>query len=169
MRMAALMAAGTFGLHQLRFALSGENAQAVHGHGYLTVTGPLLAGLLLLALTVALARAARGTSEQVPSLHRMWAGASAALIAVYSVQESIEGQHALFAHGGWVALPLAICIGFAIALVTRGSATPLAPAAPWRAPASAWRLATLLPAAPDHRASTPFIALTARGPPLISV
>jgi uncharacterized membrane protein YidH (DUF202 family) len=165
-RIAALMAVGTFGLHQLRFTLAGEDASHVHGHGYLTVAGPLLAGLLLLALTLALARFARGRTHRAPSMLRVWLGASTALVAVYCAQESLEGQHALFAHGGWLAIPLAVAIGFAIALLARTS--PPVPAA-WRTTAPATALFVLLRPWRSRPHFVAFLAVPGRGPPPASV
>lgn len=160
------MVAGTFGLHQLRFALAGENADHVHGHGYLSVAGPLLAGFLLLALTLGLARAARGTNDHTPSLRRVWFAASVALIAVYCAQESLEGQHSLLAHGGWLALPLALVIGLVIALLARTSA-PAPPA--WRATAPATPLFVRLRPWHSRPHLVAFLAMPGRGPPPASV
>jgi hypothetical protein len=182
--MAALMGAGTFAVHQLRFALSSGHgsggAIAAQGHGYLVPLGPVLAGLLLVAFAAGLARIARGTHEPVPRFRRLWAGASAALLAVYCAQESIEGlvtaghhtgPHALAAHGGWVALPLAIAVGLAIALIMRGAATAsalVATRAPWRPPAPVASVQVLPPAATPRRASGCSLYLAARGPPVLS-
>jgi len=160
------MVAGTFGLHQLRFTLAGEEASHVHGHGYLTVVGPILAGLLLLALTLTLARFASGRADRAPRLRRVWLGASTALIAVYCVQESIEGQHALFGHGGWLALPLAAAIGLAIALLARTSPA-MQPA--WSTSAPATPLFALLRPWHSRPRLVAFLAMPGRGPPPASV
>lgn len=160
------MVAGTFGLHQLRFALVGEDAGHVHGHGYLTVAGPLLAGVLLLALTIGLGRAARGRAGRAPSLRRVWLAASVALIAVYCVQESIEGQHTLFGHGGWLVVPLAVLIGLAIALLARAP-TPVAHR--WRATAAPTPHFVLPRPWRTHPRFVAFLAMPGRGPPTASV
>jgi hypothetical protein len=160
------MVAGTFGLHQLRFALVGENARHVHGHGYLTEAGPLLAGFVLLALTIGLARVARGHGGHGASFSRVWLGSSAALVAVYCLQESLEGQHAIFGHGGWLAFPLAVAIGLAIALLARTSA-PVPPA--WRATAPATPLFVLLRPWHSRPQFVAFLATPGRGPPPASV
>jgi hypothetical protein len=128
LRMAALMGAGAFGVHQLRFALAPDNGRSLHAHGYLTAVGAALVGVLLFTLAAALSRMARGVVEEAPRLRRLWAGTSVSLIAVYCVQETIEGllthgnTTGMFAGGGWIALPLALAIGLAIALVMRGAA-----------------------------------------------
>jgi hypothetical protein len=177
--MAALMGAGAFGVHQLRFALSPDSARALHAHGYLAPVGAVLLGVLLFALAAALARIARGEVEAAPRVRRLWAGASASLIAVYCVQESIEGLlshgalHGPFAGGGWVALPLAIAVGLAIALVMRGAAAASEVAAATRR-AHAMSVAVapfdaiLKPWSPRRSRATAR-HLAARGPPLASV
>lgn len=179
LRTAALMGAGAYGVHQLRFALSPAHGAAVRDHGYLTPVGSVLVGLLLFAFASVLARVARGSVEQAPRLRRVWAGASLSLVAVYWVQESIEALltrgdiHAAFSHGGWVALPLALGIGLAIALVARGVARASEMAAAER-PATAIALplepseAVLEPwSAPRRRVSARHLA--PRGPPVASV
>jgi hypothetical protein len=183
--MAGLMGAGTFGVHQLRFALpAGDGsggAQAVGGHGYLAPLGPLLAGLMLVAFAVALARLARGAHEPVPRFRRLWAGSSASLFAVYCAQESIEGLlnrghpggvDGVVGHGGWVALPLAVAIGLAMALIMRGAAAASALAAarsPWHAPGAAAAEQTLLPPWAQRRTSPSARHLAARAPPAVFV
>jgi hypothetical protein len=185
--MAALMGAGTFGVHQLRYALSYDHgatgALALDGHGYLAPLGPVLVGALVLALAAALARVARGVAEPAPRLRLLWAGTSASLLAVYCAQESIErllsgaqpeGVPGMFAHGGWVALPLAVAVGLAIALVMRGTAAAAAlmaakRRAPWHAPPQAPPLDVLLPPWAPRRTRSAARHLAARGPPAASI
>src|SRR4051812_19195096 len=151
-RLAALMSVGTFAVHQARYALGyrGEASQelVLQGHAYLIALGPLLAGVLMLALAGLIRRVARGGDGPAPRFGRVWAGATGALTTVYTAQELIEGAVAshhpegivgVAGHGGWVALPLAFAIGFAIALAMRGAgaAQELAqPRRPWRTPAA---------------------------------
>jgi hypothetical protein len=179
LRMAALMGAGAFGVHQLRFAFISEDAQALNGHGYLAPLGAVLVGLLLYASAAALARIARGVVDEAPRLRRLWAGTSACLVAVYCVQESLEvmlthGQSlGMFQRGGWVALPLALGVGLLIALVMRGAAVVSALAAeprrrrlaPWAARAT---LGAVLPPWTPRRTRAGARHLAARGPPLAS-
>ena len=80
----------------------------------------------------------------------------------------------MFAHGGWVALPLAVTVGLAIALVMRGAAaaTALAAAArraPWHAPSPAAVLQALMPSWAPRRTHGAARHLAARGPPVASV
>jgi hypothetical protein len=176
--MAALMGAGAFGVHQFRFALTYEHGQGLNGHGYLAPVGAALVGLLLYASATALARIASGVQEEAPRFRRLWAGASASLVAVYCVQESLEclltGGHsvAMFRHGGWVAVPLAAAMGCAIALIMRGAAAASAIGAASRGPHPAAVPLTpfqvTLPPWSPQRADAAARHLAARGPPLAS-
>jgi hypothetical protein len=185
-RLAALMGAGTFAVHQARYALGyrdeASGALAAQGHAYLIAAGPLLAGAVMLVVAELIRRTARGgAGAPAPRFKRLWACASLGLFVTYAVQESVEGALAahhpaggagVLGHGGWLALPLAILVGLAIALAMRGAsaATSLgAPRRPWRAP---------LPAAPrTTRAAHRLVAFRggaalahgARGPPLLAL
>jgi hypothetical protein len=183
--MAALMGAGTFAVHQLRFALTFRHGtgdpMAMQGHAYLVPIAPVLAGLLLVAFAVGLGRMARGVVDRAPRFRRLWIGSSASLFAVYCAQESIEGMvtaghpgglQGVIGHGGWIALPLALAVGLAIAMIMRGAAVAsalIAARAPWQVPESAAASRTSLPPwiARTTRASARHLA--ARGPPAISV
>jgi hypothetical protein len=175
LRLAALMGAGAYGVHQLRYALWPVRGATLRAHEYLAPVGTVVVVLLLFALAAALARIARGVVDPVPRVARLWAGASASLLAVYSVQETIEqlltrgDRQGLFAHGGWVAVPLAIAIGLAIALLMRGAATASEVAAnARRAPALRFALLPLhvLLASWAPQPSRPAARhLAARGPP----
>jgi hypothetical protein len=140
LRAAALLATGGLTVHQLRYLLAygheSSNRLEAQGHSYLTVLTPIVIGLLalaVLAFAFRVARLGRGaTPEPPPTTTRIWPLASSFLLAIYVLQELLEGLFApghpgaidaLFAHGGWVALFLAIAIGGLIALVLRGAAT----------------------------------------------
>jgi hypothetical protein len=177
LRMAALMGAGAYGVHQLRFALTPANRATAHAHAYLAPVGTVLVGLLLLALAAALARIARGHVDETPRLRRLWPGTSASLVAVYCAQESIErliahGESPL-ARGGWIAIPLAVVIGLAVALIARGvAAAGEVAAAERRAPALAVELApfdALLRPWSPRRSRAAARPEAARGPPLACV
>jgi hypothetical protein len=179
LRLAALMGAGAYAVHQLRYALSPGHGATLRAHEYLAPVGTVVVVLLLFALAAALARIARGVVDEAPRFARLWAGASMSLLAVYSVQETIEGlitsgdRQGLFAHGGWIAIPLAIAIGAAIALLMRGAATASEVAAGARpAPALDFVLtpldAVIAPWAPQ-RSRPAALHLAARGPPAASV
>jgi hypothetical protein len=183
--MAALMGAGSYAVHQLRYALSydggARHADSLSGHAYLGALGPMLAGVVLLALAAALARVARGVADPAPRFRRLWAGAGASLLAVYCTQETVErllgGGHAggvpgMFAHGGWVAVPLALGVGLAIALLMRGAAAAtalVAARAPWRPPPPVPPLHAVLPPWAPRTSPASARHLAARGPPAASV
>jgi hypothetical protein len=183
LRLAALMGAGTFAVHQARYAFGyraeASDALAAHGHAYLAPVAPVIAGAVILCLAELVRRVARGAPAAAPRFGRLWAGTTVALLAVYVVQELVEG--ALAAHhpgglfgvagnGGWVALPLAMAFGLAISLLMRGASAAAeltAPRRPWRAPA---------PLAPRHtRMASPVgapllhtaLGRAARGPPVL--
>jgi hypothetical protein len=138
LRAAALLAAGSFALHQLRFLLGyGEQSHgelARQGHAYLTLLAPLLAvGLVLVlanfcaALVVARPPA---SPTPAPSLRRVWAVATGCLLAAYCAQETLEGLLSaghpagvlgVAGHGGLLAAPLAGVIGLVVALGLRGA------------------------------------------------
>jgi hypothetical protein len=134
----ALIATGGLAVHELRYALAygprAHHAEAVQGHGYLLLLVPLVAAGALLALVSMLARIGRAGEAAddvvIPRLRWLWVAASACLIALYSLQESLEGAlapghagglDALLGHGGWTALPLAVVIGAAVAVALRGA------------------------------------------------
>jgi hypothetical protein len=172
LRLTALIGAGAFGVHQLRYTLSYGHEGG--GHGYLIPLGPVLAACLLLVFAVALGRIARAAEEPTPRAGRVWAGASAALIALYYAQESIEGLATgagpgAFGHGGWVAVPLAMAVGLAIALFMCGAAAAsdlVTGRAPWSQAAEPAPVQVDLPPwlPPSTRASARHLA--ARGPPV---
>jgi hypothetical protein len=131
LRLAAILALGAFGVHQLRYLIAFGDAAghelARQGHGYMT---DLTAPLAVLILAAALATLIRGTEGATPTrapLARRIAVFAAALFAIYIGQESLEGlisghplgPGAVLAHGGWIALPLAVAIGALSALLAR--------------------------------------------------
>jgi hypothetical protein len=131
-----MVAMGAWLVHQLRYALAhGAEAHAhahAHSHQYLDFAGPLL--ILAVALATAswvlsLCRSA-DLAGRPSSVRAAWFRASLALILVYCVQESVEGLLApghpdvlggIFGSGGWLALPLSVLVGAAIALALRGA------------------------------------------------
>ena len=97
-----------------------------------------MAGVALLTLAGLIQQAADAAESRGPRFRRLWAGSTAGLIAVYSAQELVEGAP-LVAHGGWVAVPVAVAVGLAIAIVMRGAAAAGelgAPGRPWHPPAA---------------------------------
>ena len=131
LRASAALAAAALVLHQLRY-LAGHGdeageALAREGHGYLAFATPLVAMLLALAL-VELGRAwqRRQPPARATPLRRRWTATALALVAIYVVQESLEGAltaghpaglAGIVGAGGWVALPLAAVLGLCVALL----------------------------------------------------
>ncbi|MFL5885636.1 MAG: hypothetical protein ACJ77M_11240 [Thermoleophilaceae bacterium] len=134
-RMAGLMALGSLTVHQLRFLLwyghGSDGALRAQGHAYLAVVGPAVVAAAVVAGARFLHRLARGARTSAPRFARLWAGLSAALVAIYCVQESVEGLlsgghpggvDGILGHGGWLCMPLSLAVGFALALALRGAA-----------------------------------------------
>ena len=149
LRSSALIALGAFVVHQLRYLEGGGES----AHGYLEALLPVL--VLLAASAVA------GTFVSAVSSGRAsgraaagWVSCSVALLVIFGVQETVEGvlsaghpggPAGVLGHGGWIAVPLAIVVGWVVSLLLRGLASVerrLAggrPAAARRAPASLGR------------------------------
>jgi hypothetical protein len=141
-----LVPAAAFVVHQLRYRIAyGSEADRVlsaQGHSYLNSFAPWLvlavslgAGLFL--LRVAHAAAGRPDTRPRRSLAGLWALATASLVAVYVVQELLEGVFAaghpagiagVFGHGGWWALLLAAAAGGAVAGLLRAGCAIVAAA-----------------------------------------
>jgi hypothetical protein len=137
LRATALVATGWWTVHQLRYLLAyGSDtgrALAHQGHAYLAPAAPALSALLALAAARLLVRAASappGRSPRAQRLIAVWPACAATLLGLYVAQESVEGALAaghpagaagIFGHGGWIAVPLAIVIGVAIAAALRVS------------------------------------------------
>jgi hypothetical protein len=136
-----LLPAAALVVHELRYRLAyGDAADemlAAQGHGYLDSLAPwlvLLLGIALGALLARVARAARGRAETAPrrSFAALWLLATVSLVAIYSVQELVEGVFAdghpaglagLYGHGGWWSLAAAAALGAVVAALLRlGSA-----------------------------------------------
>lgn len=131
---ASLIALGAFAVHQLRYAVAygGDTGSALagQGHGYLTHLVPLVLGFGLAVLTARLVRAVLGGSPSPRAERRLKATSYAfGIAAVFCCQELAEGAlfaghasglAAIFAGGGWTALPLAALFGVLAALLDRG-------------------------------------------------
>lgn len=140
LRAAALVGAGALVVHRLRYlagwgADSGE-ALGRHGHGYLWIVTTASVIALCLAGASVMHAVARASGKDGPAeraaapFFGLWWRASAALIALYVVQESLEGLlapgHAagvagVVGNGGWTAFVLAVAVGSLVALLVRGA------------------------------------------------
>lgn len=135
-RSAALIALGALAVHQLRYQLAyGGSAHAElarQGHGYLTQALPMLIGVGIAALAAGLIRAALRPRRDAAPGRRLAARAGLfglAIFAAFAIQESAEGllfaghasgAAAVFAGGGWLALPLALVFGTVAAALDGG-------------------------------------------------
>lgn len=164
-RGAALMPVAALVVHQLRYWLA--YGPAAHrelleqGHAYLSSLTPWIVTAAALGLGAFLTRLARawriGRDEQGRrrSLLALWLSTAAMLLAIYAGQELLEGLlasghpgglAAVFGDGGLWAIPAAVVVGGALALLIRGGATAIALIA---------RLARRRRRPPQARASTP--------------
>jgi hypothetical protein len=120
-RTIALLPLGAYAVHQLRY-LALPAGEDPHAHSYLGAAPVVLAVLaaLVLARHLQHSAAARGPV----SAPRAVAPIAAALLAIYVGQELIEaiavpGAPLPFAHGGWIAAPLALAVGALLSLALR--------------------------------------------------
>ena len=116
-------------VHQLRYSLTygaqASNELADTGHAYLSAAVPWI---VMLTAAVAATFAVRRRVGAHRSLVERWLGASAALVVFFVLQETLEGIFAtghpggfsgVFGHGGWWAIPVALVVGLALALLLR--------------------------------------------------
>jgi hypothetical protein len=129
-----LLPAAAFAVHQLRYFLAYGGAAGIElqrtGHSYLHSIVPWIVVLIALAVGLflrALGRAFSGQSS-VPryagSFLLLWLVCVASLVAIYTVQEFLEGLLAtghpagligVFGYGGWWAIPAAVGVGLVLA------------------------------------------------------
>ncbi len=136
-RSASLIALAALAVHQLRYLLaygSGAHEQlARQGHGYLLEALPILAGFAIATLAGGLLRVALSAAP-APSIGSPRTRAiiyAATVLSVFVVQETAEGLlgaghasglGAVFAGGGWLALPLSLLFGSICAALDGGLA-----------------------------------------------
>lgn len=182
----ALLAFGAMAVHQLRYAIAGSDTAVAAAHAYLHAAVPgvvilaLLAGGHLLA-RLRHARTSRAAEPATWGLRRLWPAATLVLVLAYLMQEwteagAVGSPNALLApvaHGGWVAVALAIVAGGVIALLLRGAGAVLA----WAARGGALRShparpsRAIRPPARLHGATANPLAsyLAGRAPPAVGV
>lgn len=143
---AALLPAAALGVHQLRYLLAfgagaGANTQLARtGHSYLHSIAPwiiALGGLAPGIFLVALGRALGGRRplpRQTISFTLLWTVCAACLLAIFAVQEQLEGLMAaghptalaaIFGYGGWWAIPAAAGVGLVLAAIFHGASQAL--------------------------------------------
>ncbi|MDO8187790.1 hypothetical protein Q5424_25895 [Conexibacter sp. JD483] len=121
-RLAPSMALAAVLLHELRHLIAydgdGTRMLAHDGHPWLAVVSPLIALLLVALLTRSLGRAGS------PS----WLPIAGALFGVYAAQSVVEGLVApsqltglggVLGHGGWMAVPAVVAVGWLLARTAR--------------------------------------------------
>jgi hypothetical protein len=154
-----LVPAAALAVHQIRYSLaygSKANAQlAAQGHSYLHSLAPwtvlalgIGATLFLRRVAGALATGDVGTPRR-RSFPALWSLSAVGLLAVYTVQETLEsflssghpgGIGGVFGHGGLWAVPASAAVGLVVALVLRAgrvvldAAKGLAPRLPRQRP-----------------------------------
>jgi hypothetical protein len=185
-RVAALLAAGALGVHQLRYLIGYGHespvALAGQGHEYLSIAAPAV-GVLVCLASAAFAVRLAGTRRLAAPAHEhrrawsLWAFSSSSLLVIYGFQEWLEGQlepghpagiAGIFAHGGWIAILLAIAIGGLVALVARGASVAIERTARRRLYSVPRTLELRAPPLPLPRVAVDPVAghLGGRGPPI---
>ncbi|HLM50292.1 MAG TPA: hypothetical protein VK279_07075 [Solirubrobacteraceae bacterium] len=180
LRCAALLGAGALAVHELRYALAGPAVSGTEGHDYMAAAGGVAVATLAVAIGLFLARVARpapGERHAAPARARLWGAATAALLTIYAGQELAEGAlsaarpdgpGALLAHGGWIAVPLAVLVGLLVAGALRGAQAVLARAAARRAaplPRAPRRIRSRASATPPRRTRAAAAPAAGRAPP----
>jgi hypothetical protein len=136
----ALMPAGAFGVHQVRYWLAFHGHAGVElqrqGHAYLHSLVPwIVLGIALVAgaFLRALGRAFSGRcslARYTVSFAALWLTCAACLVAIYVCQEFLEGLFAtghpaglvgIFGYGGWWSIPAAVGVGLVLAAVFHGA------------------------------------------------
>jgi hypothetical protein len=132
--------AAAVAVHQLRFMLAFGGGAGLElsrqGHSYLHSLVPwivLAGGLGVGAFLIALGRALEGqrsVSRYALSFAALWVVCTLCLVAIYVVQEFLEGLFAtghpagvagIFGYGGWWSIPAAVCVGLVLAAVFHGA------------------------------------------------
>jgi hypothetical protein len=182
------MPAAALVVHQVRYTLAyGSQASselADQGHAYLTSLVPWIVVLVAIGLGRFVARLAHALAtgradRRARPLLRLWATTAFGLIAIYALQELLEGLFAsghppgfagVFGHGGWWSIPAAIAVSLAtvaalrlgqklVELATLSSRTPRRLTA---------TVNVLRPAAPPAARRTPLaFAAAGRAPPAL--
>jgi hypothetical protein len=133
-----LVPAAAIVVHQARYTLGyGMHANselAAQGHSYLHSVVPwtiLALGLAATSFLRRLAHAARtgeARSGRARSFLALWGTTSGGLLAIYCVQETLEGfvvsghpggVGGVFGHGGWWAVPVSAIVALAVAALLR--------------------------------------------------
>lgn len=134
------MPAAAFAVHQLRYWLAfGSHAGAMfqaQGHAYLHSVVPWIVVLVAISLGQFLRAVGRAfgrrcsVSRFTISFVGLWLACAACLVAIYVLQEFLEGLLAtghpggmigIFGYGGWWSVPAALAVGLVLAAVFHGA------------------------------------------------
>jgi hypothetical protein len=137
---AVLPPVAAFAVHQLRYLLAfGDGASREFertGHSYLHSVVSWVVLLAALGLGVFLRRLGQACAGRTSPAHLtasfagLWMACAVSLVAIFVLQELIEGLlatgHAVgpalvFAHGGWWSLPASGCVGLMLAAILHGA------------------------------------------------
>lgn len=175
-----LVPAAALVVHQARYSLaygSHANAElAAQGHSYLTSIVPWTILAVAIGAGAFLRRVARTGSLPAASA-TLWLVTTVGLVAIYAVQETLEGLvvaghpggfAGVFGHGGFWAVPVAAVLALAIVALLRAGGAVIRFAS-GLAPARRAHLPTLLfPASPSLLAPAPLArAAAGRAPPRV--
>ncbi|HXK14289.1 MAG TPA: hypothetical protein VNH45_07120, partial [Gaiellaceae bacterium] len=133
-----LIPAAALVVHQARYTLaygSRANAElAAQGHAYLysvvpwTIFALGIGGSLFLRRVARAARTGKSGTFTRTSAAALWSITTAALLAIYAVQESLEGLEiaghpggvaGVVGHGGWWAVPAAAVVALGVVAILR--------------------------------------------------
>jgi hypothetical protein len=127
LRRAALLVSGAAVVHELRYALAPVRGGEGPGHAYLQAALPAIAVFVALAAVGFAGRlvAPRRERGQQRSLLAEWLACALVLFCAFVLQEGAESllsaHGPVFAAGGWLAAPVAVAVGLAVALLARGA------------------------------------------------
>jgi uncharacterized membrane protein len=124
LRWLLLTALAAVAVHGVRYGHWHEHAHeqgADDHHGYLGGLVPALCAVAVIAVVQAVTAVGR-EERPPPGRGRLWAATSLLLVAVYGLQELLEGHasFAFFGPGSWIVLVLAVVLGALVALLVRG-------------------------------------------------
>lgn len=136
----ALLPAGAFAVHQLRYWLAFGSRAGIElqqqGHSYLHSLVPWVVLLIAVALGSFLRALGRAMGGDRPlprytlSFVALWLLCAACLLVIYISQELLEGLFAtghppglagVFGYGGWWSIPAALAVGLVLATVFCGA------------------------------------------------
>lgn len=177
-----LLPAAALLVHQLRYWLtygsSASSQLADQGHAYLGAAVPWLVIVTAAGLAAFVTRLARSADSPRRRFGSVWGTTSAGLLAIYVLQELLEGLFAtghpgglagVFGHGGWWSVPAAVAVAFVMACLLRVTETLVRLVARRRPARVRTTSAVLRPRAGTRPRLSPLASAAAgRAPPLLA-